>query len=92
MYQNNAVVIGGHCSHPFNQGHIFSLDSHTWKRQFLLPSSRSYHSTVLYKEKYAVIFGGMGPFDISRKYRPCYNTVNVINLHSLNGKFLKMGS
>jgi hypothetical protein len=84
--------MGGHCSNPLGQGHIFCLSTNTWKRQFNLPSARSYHSTVLYKEKYAVIFGGMGFFDISRKCRPCYKTINVIDLHSLNGKTLKMGS
>ena len=47
---------------------------------------------MLYKGRYAIIFGGMGSYDISRKCRICYNSVNVIDLHSLHGRVLKMGS
>jgi hypothetical protein len=90
MYHNTAVVIGGHCSAPHPFGHVFSFPTLSWTKQFPLPSARSYHSTVLYKGRYAIIFGGMGSYDISRKCRVCYNSVNVIDLHSLHGRVLKM--
>jgi hypothetical protein len=90
IYRNSAIVIGGHCSTPFAQGHVYSLNSNTWTKQFNIPSARSYHSTVLYKDRYAVIFGGMGPYDMSRKCRVCYNSVNIIDLSTMNTRPLKM--
>ena len=91
-YHNTVVVIGGHCSAPFPFAYVFSLTSHTWTKQFPMPSARSYHSTVLYKNRYAIVFGGMGPYDLSRKCRVCYNSVNVVDLHTQTGRVLKMGS
>ena len=32
----------------------------------------------------------MGQYDISRKSRPCYNSVNIVDLHSFNTRVLKM--
>ena len=92
LYRNNAIIMGGHCSGPFATGHLFSLTNHNWTKQFPIPSPRSYHSTLLYKDRYAIIFGGMGSYDISRKHRPCYNSVNIIDLHTLNARPLKMKS
>ncbi len=91
-YHNTVVVIGGHCSAPFPFAYIFSLANHSWTKQFPMPSARSYHSTVLYKNRYAIVFGGMGPYDLSRKCRVCYNSVNVVDLHTQTGRVLKMGS
>ena len=90
VYNNSALVLGGHCSYPFPTGHVYSLSSNSWVRQFNLPSARSYHSTVLYKDRYAVVFGGMGPYDISRKCRICYNSVNLLDLQTYNTRILKM--
>ena len=56
VHNNSAIVLGGHCSSPFPTGHVYSLSSNSWVRQFNLPSARSYHSTVLYKDRYAVVF------------------------------------
>jgi hypothetical protein len=90
IHRNTAVVFGGHCSHPHAQGHVYSLSTHTWTQRFSLPSARSYHSTVLYKDRYAVIFGGMGSYDVSRKYRCCFNSVNIVDLYNLGSRSLKM--
>lgn len=30
IHRNTAIIIGGHCSHPLAQGHVYSLSSHTW--------------------------------------------------------------
>ena len=90
MYRHNAIVFGGHCSFPFASGHIYNFSSNSWVKQFSLPSARSYHSTVLYKDRYAVIFGGMGLYDISHKSRPCFNTINIVDLHNFNTRVLKM--
>ena len=90
MFKQNAIVIGGHCSYPFPSGHIYSFSSNAWIKKFDLPSARSYHSTILYKDKYALIFGGMGQYDISRKSRLCFNSVNIIDMHSFNTRIMKM--
>jgi hypothetical protein len=90
IYYHTAIVIGGHCSSPYATGHIYSFSSNTWTKQFPLPSARSYHSTVLYKDRYGIVFGGMGAYDVSRKCRVCYNSVNLIDLHTLSARVLKM--
>ena len=84
------MVLGGHCSFPFPSGHIYNVNENSWVKQFVLPSGRSYHSTILYKDKYAIIFGGMGPYDVSRKARPCYNTINIVDMHSYQTRVLKI--
>lgn len=90
IYHHTAIVIGGHCSSPFATGHVYSFTSSSWIKQFSVPTARSYHSTVLYKERYGIVFGGMGAYDVSRKCRVCYNSVNLIDFHSLNTRVLKM--
>lgn len=55
-----------------------------------MPVPRSYHSTITYKDKYAITFGGMGTYDVSRKCRMCYNSVSLIDLNTLTTRQLKM--
>lgn len=91
IYHNTAVVIGGHCSYPYSTAHIYSFTSKSWIKQFSVSTARSYHSAVLYKDRYSILFGGMGAYDVSRKCRVCYSSVNIVDLHNMTTRVLKMG-
>lgn len=92
IYKNTAVIIGGHCSFPFSVAQVYSFETHNWIKQFQISSARSYHSAVLYKSRYIIIFGGMGSYDISRKCRVCYNSINLIDLQNYSSRLLKMSN
>jgi hypothetical protein len=87
-----AIIIGGHCSAPFSIAHVFSFDTNTWMKQFAVSSARSYHSAIFYKNRFIIIFGGMGVYDISRKCRVCYNSINLIDLQTWSSRALKMSN
>lgn len=55
-------------------------------------SARSYHSAVFYKARFIIIFGGMGSYDVSRKCRVCFNTINLIDLQTWSARALKMNN
>ena len=67
MHKGNAIIIGGHCSHPFSTVQVYSVDKNIWTKQVATPVARSYHSSVLYKNRFVITFGGMGVYDVSRK-------------------------
>lgn len=92
IWKGMAVVIGGHCSYPFANAQVFNLENNSWVKQFQVSSARSYHSATLYKNRYIIIFGGMGNYDISRKCRVCYNSINLIDLQTFSSRVLKMGN
>ena len=87
-----AIIIGGHCSAPFSIAQIFSFDTNTWNKQFAISSARSYHSAIFYTNRFIIIFGGMGVYDISRKFRVCYNSINLIDLQTWTSRALKMSN
>jgi hypothetical protein len=90
IYKDQAVLIGGHCSSPFGSINIFSLISGTWVKNIACDWARSYHSTILYKNRFAVAFGGMGYYNKSRKSRDCFNTIFLVDLLNSNVRNLKM--
>lgn len=83
-------MIGGHCSHPFGPICIFSFFNNTWIKTIPCEWARSYHTTILYKNRFAVVFGGMGHYNKSRKSRDCYNTIFLIDLINNGIRNLKM--
>ena len=85
-----AIIIGGHCSHPFSMAHVYSFDKNSWIKQISTQSARSYHSSLLYKNRFIITFGGMGAYDISRKCRNCFNNVNLIDLTNYTTRSMKM--
>jgi len=87
-----AVIIGGHCSYPYPIAQVYSFETHSWTKQFNINSGRSYHSAILYKNRFVIVFGGMGTYDVSRKCRVCFNTINLVDLQSWNSRILKMHS
>jgi hypothetical protein len=44
----------------------------------------------VYRNKYAIVFGGMGIYDKSRKSRECYNSIGLIDLGSLSTRSVRM--
>lgn len=90
IYKDEAVLIGGHCSHPFGAICIFSFLSYSWVKSIPCEWARSYHSTILYKNRFAVVFGGMGHYNKSRKSRDCFNTIFLIDLLSNGIRSMKM--
>jgi N-acetylneuraminic acid mutarotase len=92
IYKNLAIVIGGHCSYPYSLAQVYSFDRQMWVKQFDISSARSYHTSVFYKSRFIIVFGGMGTYDISRKCRICYNTINLIDLQSWTSRALKMNN
>jgi len=91
-YKNMAIIIGGHCSAPFSIAQIFSFDTNSWVKQFNVSTPRSYHSAIYYKSRFIIVFGGMGVYDISRKCRICYNSINLIDLQTWTSRALKMSN
>ena len=87
-----AIIIGGHCSTPFSMAQIFSFDNNNWVKQFMVSSARSYHSSIFYKNRFIIVFGGMGVYDISRKCRVCYNSINLIDLQTWTSRVLRMSN
>lgn len=69
IYKDEAFLIGGHCSQAFGNINVYSFFSNTWSKPIPCESARSYHSTILYKNRFAVVFGGMGRYNKSRKSR-----------------------
>ena len=55
-------------------------------------SARSYHSAIFYKGRFIIVFGGMGIYDISRKCRVCFNSINLIDLQTWSARALKMSN
>lgn len=90
MYKGSAFIIGGHCSHPFSAVQMYSLEKNTWCRQIQTPIARSYHSSLLYKNRFIITFGGMGCYDVSRKCRSCFNTVSLLDLSNNTNRQMKM--
>lgn len=91
-YKNSAVIIGGHCSSPFSVAQVYSFESHSWVKQMNLSSARSYHTSIFYKGRFIIVFGGMGTYDLSRKCRVCFNTINLIDLQTWSCRALKMSN
>ena len=90
VYRNYGVVMGGHCSAPYSMAQVFNFDNGQWGKQFPLSSARSYHSSILYKGRFVVVFGGMGSYDVSRKCRLCFNSINLIDLQTWTSRQLRM--
>ncbi len=87
-----AIIIGGHCSYPFSNAHVYSFEKNAWIKQFNMYSARSYHSSILYKNRFVITFGGMGVYDISKKCRVCSNTVNLLDLNTWSARIMKMNN
>ena len=68
------------------------MESQNWVKQFNVSSARSYHSAIFYKGRFIIIFGGMGTYDISRKCRICFNTINLIDTQTCTSRSLKMAN
>lgn len=83
-------MIGGHCSMPFGTICIFSLFDRSWVKCIQCDWARSYHSTILYKNRFVVVFGGMGQYNKSRKSRDCFNSIFLVDLHNKGIRSLKM--
>lgn len=90
MHKGDAIIIGGHCSHPFSTVQVYSVDKNVWTKQVPTPVARSYHSSVLYKNRFVITFGGMGVYDVSRKSRSCFNTVSLLDLSTFTNRQLRM--
>lgn len=90
MHKGNAIIIGGHCSHPFSVANVYCLEKNVWVRQVQMQVARSYHSSVLYKNRFVVTFGGMGVYDVSRKSRLCFNTVSLLDLSNYTTRQMRM--
>ena len=61
-------------------------------RQFDIFSARSYHTAIFYKNRFIIVFGGMGTYDVSRKCRICFNTISLIDLQTWSSRSLKMNN
>ncbi len=59
-------------------------------KQIATPIARSYHTSLLYKNRFIITFGGMGTYDVSRKCRGCFNTVSLIDLGNLTNRQMRM--
>jgi hypothetical protein len=92
IYRGLAVVIGGHCSFPYSNAQVFSFDRQSWVRQFDVCSARSYHSSIFYKGRFIIVFGGMGSYDVSRKCRICFNSIALVDLQSWTSRLLHMNN
>lgn len=90
MHKGNAIIIGGHCSHPFSVIQVYSIDKNLWIKQSANQLARSYHSSVLYKNRFVISFGGMGVYDVSRKSRSCFNNVSLLDLSTFTTRQLRM--
>ena len=90
IFKDEAFIIGGHCSTAFSAINIYSFFNNTWQKPIPCEHPRSYHSTILYKNRFAVVFGGMGRYNKSRKARDCYNSIFLVDLINKNTKNLKM--
>lgn len=92
IHRGLAIVIGGHCSFPYPIAQVFSFDRQMWIRQFDLGSARSYHSSIYYKNRFIIVFGGMGSYDVSRKCRICFNSIVLVDLQSWTSRTLRMNN
>ncbi len=69
---------------------MYSIEKNNWFKQIGTPVARSYHTSILYKNRFIITFGGMGSYDVSRKCRGCFNTVSLIDLTNFTNRQLKM--
>ena len=63
VYKDNMVLMGGHNSSPLGEVSIFSFKDSTWSRMQDLSLKRSYHSALVYKQHYVIVFGGMSEYN-----------------------------
>ena len=90
IFKDEAFVVGGHCSQAFSTINTYSFFNNTWLKPIPCDTARSYHSTIIYKNRFMVIFGGMGRYNKSRKCRDCYNSIFLIDLMNKITRTLKM--
>lgn len=90
ILKDEAILIGGHCSSPFSAISIYSFTTNTWTKSIPCEWARSYQSTILYKNRFVVVFGGMGHYNKSRKSRDCFNAIYLIDLNNYSTRHLKM--
>lgn len=79
-YKDYIILVGGHNSIPLSTITFYSIKENAWTRKITTELHRSYHSALLYRNHYVVIFGGMGP--PSSYQRDCLNTTCVFDITS----------
>ena len=63
LHKDYIYLIGGHCSFPFSVINVYSIFAECWVKQIQTNFSRSYHSSVIYRDQMAILFGGMGKYN-----------------------------
>jgi hypothetical protein len=92
VYRNSVVIIGGHCSAPYQTAQVYSFERQAWFKQLDVSPGRSYHTALLYKGRFIIVFGGMGTYDVSRRCRVCSNTISLVDLQTWSTRSLKMSN
>lgn len=83
-------ALGGHNNYPINQVSAFNTASNSWSPCFESDFNRTYQSLVVYRNLYAIFFGGMGNYNSHYKTRECLNSCVLFNLGSLTLKTIKI--
>lgn len=86
IFKNLAIIVGGHCSSTYQNAETYAFDTGSWAystktNELKVEHPRSYHTAIFYKQRFVILFGGMGTYDVSRKCRVCFNSSCLIDLH-----------
>lgn len=84
VYRDWIVLVGGHNNSPLDTICFYAMGAREWVRSKCVESDlrRTYHSGVLYKHHYVILFGGMSSYNPYYKTRECLNTCGLLALNS----------
>lgn len=85
VYRDWVVLIGGHNNSPLDTICFYSINDREWIRSKCVESDlkRTYHTGVLYKHHYVILFGGMSSYNPYYKTRECLSTCSLLTLNSV---------
>lgn len=67
VYKDYLVLLGGHNSTPLSNVCFFNLRENAWVKVNRSELNRSYHSGLLYRGHYVIMFGGLtGPIGYAK--------------------------
>lgn len=79
VYKDTLYLIGGHNSNPLADVCSYNFKEGSWAKVAETDIERSYHTTVVYKDHYFIVFGGMSRYNTYYKSRDCLNSTLLFN-------------
>jgi hypothetical protein len=90
IYKDHLILLGGHNNAPLHNVCYYSFQANAWVRNVKTELSRSFHSGILYRGHYVIMFGGLG--GNAGLVRDCLNTTCLYDVTSGTYKQIKINN